>query len=100
MHAEYVPHLPAVAVDGDPFSFERGVKKMRNPALVLIPKLPRSRNARHAEHYCRQRKHPAIVVDVLISCAFGAAVRRVQIKRLSFTHAFIVHSAIAFSGQH
>src|SRR4051812_13380450 len=55
---------------------------MRKPALVFIPELVRTGDARHAEYHRRQAVHASIIAYVLLRRALGAAIRRMQIQWL------------------
>src|SRR5207248_5073899 len=77
---EDVAHLLAVAVDGDRLALERSDEEMRDPALILGPHLPLSVDAAHPEHDRRNAEAAAVIEDILVSRAFGAAVGRMKIE--------------------
>src|SRR5436190_6324216 len=60
---------------------------MCDPSLVFGAELMRTINAAHSEDDCGQTKSPRVVHDVLIGCAFGAAVGAVKIQLLIVTDA-------------
>ena len=84
LNIEHVAHLPAIAVNRDRPAFERGIEKMRNPALVLAAELARSGNARHPEDHRAQPVNARVITHVLVGRTLGATVRRMEVQRLRF----------------
>src|SRR5205823_3315221 len=56
-------------------------QEMRDPALVLRAHLPLTVNAAHAEDDGGDAKAAAVIENILVSAAFGAAVWRVEVER-------------------
>src|SRR4051812_3305086 len=86
IHAENVPNLSPVTVQGDRPAFERANKEVGNPTLVLGPELVRAVNAAHPEHDRRYAEGPCVVEHILIGRTFGAAVGAVEVERPGLTH--------------
>src|SRR5438067_395823 len=82
IHEQHVSDLLAIAVDRDRSSGQHRDYEVRQPTLILGPKLARAINAAHPEDDGWQVINSSIVPHVLIRRSFRAAVGRMKIERL------------------
>src|SRR5437588_343632 len=68
---------------------------MSDPALVFGAKLPWSGDAGHAKDHSRKPEDAGIVMHVLISGPFGAAIRRVEVEGLAFRYSMMAGVGVA-----
>src|SRR5689334_3177475 len=96
-HAEHIADLPPVAINNHGLALQRGINKVRYPSLVFRAKLPRAGNTGHTKDNRRQTINATEVADILIRCALGTSIRRVEIERLRFRCTFVSWYCIAFA---
>ena len=84
---QHVARLLAVAVEGDRLAEHGGDGEPGDPALVLDAELAGAVDAGLPEADGVQAVYPAVVDDVLIGDALGAAVGRVEVELLVLAHA-------------
>jgi hypothetical protein len=85
---QQIAYLQTIAEDGDR-SFEQSCDREPGyPSLVLHAELPLTVDARLAEDHRRDAVDPPVVMHVLVSRAFAAAVRRVKVEAAVFRYTF------------
>src|SRR5271165_3912263 len=85
---QQIAYLQTIAVDGDRSFEQRCDREPGYPSLVLDAELPLTVDARLAEDHRRHAVNTAVVMHVLVSRAFAAAVRRVKVEPTVFRDPF------------